>query len=151
MKQGSQIRSLSDVKKICSVQRMDIEMQVERSNVHVRSLETKRNAEGKTLKAHQEGWRQAVSGLSFELAAASAWSTEILHTEAEIERIAHDIQEAKIARQDLTKAQTAATARCDAVDDLLRSAQRAAQRQRDEALFDQHLSRALTGWRSACE
>ncbi len=148
MKQRNQIRTLGEVRKICTVQRMDVEMQVERANAQLRSLDDQRKAEGKALQGFQDGWRSAVSGRSFQLAAAAAWSAEILRTEAVIDELGHDIENAQAVRRDLCNAQTAATARCDATDDLWLTARRMAQRQRDEAVLDAHVGRAVAGWRS---
>lgn len=141
MQSRSQINTLGEIKAICSVQRMVIEEQVERANVRLRGLDGQRDAEVETLTTAQDGWLNAVSGQSFQLTAASFWSVEILRTKDAIERLDDEIDEAKAARQDLFKAQAAASARCDAIEDLRHSARRVAQRKREEAALDQHAIR----------
>ena len=143
------IRNLKDIKKICAIQRMDIEMQVERSNASLKRLDDDRTAEGKALTMFQDGWRRAVSGRSFHPAITASWSAEILRTESAIAKVGEDIQQEKTTRQGLHKAQTAVTARCDAIDDLLHGAVRVAQRQRDEMALDEHIGRTTVSWRSA--
>ncbi len=145
------IRDLNDLDTICSVQRLDLDMQVERAQARVRALEGRRDAETRTLAGLQDGWRQAVSGRSLDLAAAAFWSAGILRSEATIETLTADIRSAADRRQQLSRAQAAASARCEAVQDLLRSAVRRARNRRDEALMETYAIQTRSGWGQACE
>ena len=149
MKQSVEIRALNEVSKICLVCRLDMDMQVERAAAQLRGLEGQRDSEIKALDAVQEGWLQSVSARSFQLMTAAFWSAEILRAEAEVERLDDEIQRAVTVRQGLSKVQTAATARCAAVDDLLQSARHRAQRKHDETVLEAHIGRSFTGWRHA--
>lgn len=150
MNRRHSIRALADLKTICSVQRMDLDMQVRRADAQLRALDTKRDHEGEALQAHQQDWRGAVSGRSFDLAAAAFWSAEILRSEAVIKQITIDIRAATDWRRQLCAARSEAEARCDVLDDLLRSTRRADQSRRDEAALEAGMGYSSSGWRLAC-
>lgn len=142
MRQHSHIGNLKDIRTICSVQRMAVEMKIEGALARLRDLDRERNAAGDVLSACQAGWRQAVSGMSFQLTAVNFWSAEILRIEAEIETIEGLVDNVQAERRALCQEQNALSARGDAVGDLLRSALRDEQKWRDEAAMDEYFGRA---------
>ena len=149
MRKRNEIKTLSDIKKILSVQRSAIEMRVERARIYVHRLDSQRTIETRILGEVQASWCQAVTGKSFQLTQAGLWSAQILQTEAQIEQIGQDIQTAQAALEDLLVAQTSAAARCGAVDKMVRSAKCREQRFRDEKALDDYAYRATGGWRTA--
>lgn len=145
------IRDLGDLDAICSVQCLDLDLQVARAQGRVRALEGRRDAEIRTLAELQDGWRQAVSGSAFDLTASSFWSAGVLRGEATIATLTADIRAAADRRQQLIKARASASARCDAVQALRRAAVRRARNRRDEAMMDACPSQTRAGWGRACE
>lgn len=146
MRQRSHIDNLKDIRQICAVQRMAVEMKIERVSARLRELGQERDAAGEALQACQDGWRQAVSGASFQLAASAFWSAEILQTEAAIETIVERTGQVQAERRGLCQEQNALSARGDAVGDLLRTAVRSELRRRDEAAMENHARRKTDGW-----
>lgn len=149
MRKRNEIKTLSDIKKILSVQRSAIEMRVERARTYVHRLDNQRTIETRILGEVQASWRQAVTGKSFQLTQAGLWSAQVLQSEAQIAQIAQDIQTAQVALEDLLVAQTLAAARCGAVDKIVRSAECREQRFRDEKALDDFAYRATGAWRTA--
>ena len=151
MKERHQIKGLNDLAAICSVQRMDIDMQIERARTRVRALESRHGEETRALAGFQDGWRQAVSGRSFDLAAASFWSAEILREEAVIDSLTAEIQAETSHLRQLGQARAAAEARGDAVETWRRTLMRRTRNRRDEALMEAYGGSPRAGWRQACE
>jgi hypothetical protein len=149
MRQRSHIKTLKDIQQICGVQRMGATFEVERANARVRDLTQRQAVETRALQASHEGWRQAVSGTSFQLAASASWAAEILSNQQAVEDTDGRVRDAEAALLQLRKVRTALAARCDAVADLTRSAQRLDQRRHDESALDEYADRSQAGWRSA--
>lgn len=142
---------LRDLDAICSVRRMDLDMQVARAQAHVRDLEARQDDARTALDDNQARWRRAVSGQSLDLAAAAVWSVEVLRAETRAATLAADIGMALARRRQLGQVLASAAARCDAVDTLRVAARRRRQKWRDEKQMEDCRGPAVSGWRSSCE
>ncbi|MBP2161173.1 MULTISPECIES: hypothetical protein [Asticcacaulis] len=131
------------------MQQMGAAFDVERANIRVRDLNGRQDVETKALQASYDGWRQAVSGASLQLAASAGWAAEILSNQKAVEDTQAKVRDAEAELSRVRERRTALSARRDAVADLARLAERHEHRRREEAALDEHAGRATAGWRSA--
>lgn len=151
MKRHAEIATLRDIRRICAAQRASAELEVERLNARLDSLERRRDAEQAQVRALEDGWQRAVTGGALQLTASAIWSAEILRMQAVIAETGQAIRDSRTARQAACEAAQVVSARDEAAGVLIGRARRRVLRHREEAALEDHAVRTRSGWRAACE
>lgn len=126
------LTTVADVMKVRQAQKRAAEMQVARADAQLRQLDAAREQSLDTLQDEVARWTTSVTGKSFGLDFAAAWSKAILQGEAELDRLGLQIDDATSERGRLGREWAAASARAEAAQTMGERLRRKARRQREE-------------------